>query len=103
MATTKEDQVVVAVPFDQAYQRVVTLLQGMKWTITTADPQAGVVTATTGVSLASWGETVTVRLAPAEGGGTTAYITSAARLKTNITAGGRNRKNVEAVASQLRI
>ncbi len=101
MATTKEERLMLPVPYEQAYQRALTTIQAMAWTITMADESRRLIEATTTLSLASWGEKVTVQLMPTEGG-TTVVISSAARLKTNMTARGRNRKNVEAVADQLR-
>jgi hypothetical protein len=102
MATTKDEEVLLGMPIDQAFQRTLATIQAMGWKVSAADQATGHVEATTSVSAFSWGEKVSVRLTPTEGG-TIALVQSAARLKTNVTARGRNRKNVEALANQLRM
>jgi hypothetical protein len=100
MATTKEGQVTLAVPADQAARRVLDAMQALGWPVKQVDEANSLIEATTSVSLASWGEKVSVRLASVDGG-TEVAVRSAARLKTNVTAAGRNRKNVEALIGRI--
>lgn len=98
---TKEEQVVLQVPYEEAYERVLATVETLPWKIRKADETNKVIEATTRFNPTSWGERVSTQFTPTDVG-TVVMITSQVRLKTNITAVRRNRKNVETLARRLK-
>lgn len=97
----KEERLVLHGPYAQAYERVLTTIETLPWKVRRADEVNMVIEATTRFNPMSWGERVSIHFAPTDDG-TVVTITSKVRLKTNIAAVRRNRKNVETLARRLR-
>lgn len=89
----------IAVPPEQVAQRAHQVLSAMQKVtgVTTSPPY---VKAKTGVSMASWGAKVSVHIEPAQGG-TAVRIRSECAIPLQLVDYGKNRKNVEQIASGL--
>lgn len=93
---------VIALPggYDAAFAATVEVLPTIKMSVRSADPQQGVIVASTGVSLASWGEDITIRLQPAEGGEAT-NLWMESKMKFGLVNWGKHEKNFQAIANAV--
>jgi hypothetical protein len=98
---TEGSQVVrLAAPYQEAFEATLQALPTISMGIRAADPQQGVITASTGVSLTSWGEDLTIRLGAAEDGhGTDLWMES--KMKFGLVNWGKHQKNFQAVANAV--
>jgi hypothetical protein len=98
---TEGSQVVrLAAPYQEAFEATLQALPTVSMSIRAADPQQGVITASTGVSLTSWGEDLTIRLGAAEDGqGTELWMES--KMKFGLVNWGKHQKNFQAVANAV--
>ena len=85
--------------FDVAVRVVAEDLDDM--TLRTADPDSGLIMATTPIGVVSWGEDVEVRVWPS-GPGTSAIGVESA-LKFGLVDWGRNRRNVDRVVAGINV
>jgi hypothetical protein len=98
---SKGSQVVLlSAPYAEAFEATLQALPTINMSIKGADAANGVITASTGISLASWGEDLTIRLAAAEGGqGTNLWMES--KMKFGLVNWGKHEKNFQAVANAV--
>lgn len=92
MPASKVETRVVSAPYDGVFQAVCAAAAAEAMTVTLADPAAGVVQISRGVSLATWGENLDVRLRPVPSG-TEVTINSA--LKFGLVDWGKNQQNID--------
>lgn len=88
--------VVLDAPYAQVFEAAVQALPTIKMSVRSADPQQGVIVASTGMSLASWGEDVTIRLGASEDGRST-NLWMESKMKFGLVNWGKHRKNFEAI------
>jgi len=93
---------VVSLPatYDASFAAAVECLPSVSMSVRSADPQNGVIVASTGMSLTSWGEDVTIRLQAAEDGSTT-NLWMESKMKFGLVNWGKHEKNFNAVANAI--
>ncbi|MBQ9139899.1 MAG: hypothetical protein IJX61_04775 [Ruminococcus sp.] len=84
-------------PIDTVYRAVLNAASTAHIKVEQADPYAYYIKLNMGVSLFTWGETVTVNLYAINDGRTSAIIVSKSNLGIEIAASSQNKKNVDKV------
>lgn len=95
MARTVTEHLSIPLPPEQVAAQAMHVLRTLPRLGSVSGP-GPVITTTTGVSWASWGERIEIRLAHGPGG-TAATVTSSSALPTQFIDWGRNRTNVAAI------
>jgi hypothetical protein len=93
---------VVTLPaaYAEAFEATLQVLPTINMSIRSADAASGQIVASTGISLASWGEDVYIRLGAAEdGGGTNLWMES--KMKFGLVNWGKHDKNFQAIANAV--
>ena len=99
MATSAEETRHFTHDYSTAFDATVAAIRSTGMSVTSADPTAGMITASASLSMASWGEDLNFRLWQEHDGRTAVQITSA--LKFGFVDWGRNQKNVDKVFEAL--
>jgi hypothetical protein len=86
-------------PKAQVWDALPGALQSVKMSVDSSDPAAGRIEASTGVSLSSWGENVSVQVGEAGPDKTT--VTVSTKLKFGLTGWGKLKKNINRVFDSL--
>jgi hypothetical protein len=100
MAANAEKMVYIDLPFEQVYLVLGTALTNMGAKIKSADQTSGVLTASRGASLSSWGETITISPYRTPRG-CSLKIKSECSLPTQIFDWGKNSENINRFAIEL--
>jgi hypothetical protein len=88
------------VPYQQAFDATAASLPAAKMTLRSADPQTGVIVASTGMSLTSWGEDVTIRLAASDDGAST-NLWMESKMKFGLVNWGKHDQNFNNVVAAV--
>lgn len=99
MARTVTEHLSIALPPEQVAAQAMHVLRTLPRIGSLSGP-GPLITATVGVSMASWGEKIEIRLAHGQGG-TVATVTSSSAMPTQFIDWGRNRKNVATIIAGL--
>ena len=85
--------------FNAAHQAI----EGLRYKLVASDPDRGTIRFSTGMSLASWGESLEARIAPVDPqqSATAVQLTSSGALPTLIGQGRRNRKVINRFFEEL--
>lgn len=84
---------------DQLFRAFTVALPAIGIAVRSVDAEQGVIRASGGVGLRTWGERIRITVAPAETGGSTAVVTST--LKFGLYDWGKNDERVEAIAAAV--
>jgi hypothetical protein len=86
--------------YDAAFAATAEVLPSISMSVRSADPQNGVIVDSTGMSLSSWGEDITIRLQAADDGqGTNLWMES--KMKFGLVNWGKHEKNFQAIANAV--
>ena len=96
---SKAETRVLSGTYDNVFRAVCDAAQAELMTVKSADPAAGLIRLSTGVSLTTWGENLDVNLRPAASNGVEVTIHST--LKVGLVDWGRNRQNIEKLFGRL--
>jgi len=92
-------------PFDAVFDGVVAVMPTIGFSLKSRDPVIGRITASTGMSLFSWGENLTIVVEKVDDGSTLVAIESALKVGINVAGAHRHAKNfnklIEALSSYL--
>lgn len=89
---SKTETRVVSAPYDGVFHALCAAASAEAMTVTLADPAAGVIQISRGVSLATWGESLDVRLRPVPSG---TEVTIHSALKFGLVDWGKNQQNID--------
>ncbi|MBM9458864.1 SHOCT domain-containing protein [Nocardioides sp. zg-536] len=78
---------------DWVFEALTRALRGLRWSIKSTDQYSRSVTFSTPMSGFSWGASMSASVIPSPEGGLV-RVGGAAKLRTNVTAGGAERKNI---------
>lgn len=87
--------------YDNVFANLLDVLDDLGMSVKSKDKVIGRVTASTGMSLFSWGENLTIVLQREGEGSTIVGIDSSLKLGTNIAGAHRHHKNFEKIISAL--
>ena len=97
--TTTSPEQTYPYPYAAVFDVVVAVLPRLPATISGADPATGIVTATTGAGMRSWGERLTVTVWEPAPGSTSVTIRSQTTFQ--LVDWGKNKKNIDAFTTAL--
>lgn len=98
MPASKYETRFVSAPYDGVFQAVCAAASAEEMTVTVADPAAGVVQMSRGMSLATWGENLDVRLRPFPTG---TEVTIGSALKFGLVDWGKNERNIATLFARI--
>ena len=96
MGTT--DARTFSAPYQQTFDAVVQTLPLSKFTVNAADPANGTIQASSGLSMGSWGETISLRVGAVDAATTTVTVESGAKFGMTY---GKNKRNVAKILDAL--
>ena len=88
-------------PYAQVFRTLVGVLPQHKMAVVSADEAGDLITAKTGMTLRTWGETLTIRLGSPDGGSTTDMVIES-NLKFGVAAWGKHQQNFDTILNALR-
>ena len=88
-------------PVDQVYTAAVYAVQSLKYNVRVADASTHSIQISFGMSLFSYGETMTVGCYEIEGGRTSVIFSSKSVLGTEIGSRSKNKKNIQKLISAI--
>ena len=95
MATS--ETITIDQPYAQVFRTLVGVLPQHKIEIVATDEAAGVITAKTGITMRTWGETIVIRLGSRDAGATTEMVIES-NLKFGLAAWGKHDKNFATIS-----
>jgi uncharacterized protein DUF2510 len=99
MATATEQTRAFQGSYESVFNAVATAAQANGWTISAADPSAGSLLVSAGMSMLSWGEYGEIRVAPAEPG--VVMVGVKFKLKFGLVDWGKTKKNVDRLFASI--
>ena len=88
-------------PVNVVYNAVIFAAQSLYYKIESADPSTLTICLSVSISFFTWGEKMTVKLYPIEGGRTSVIFTSKSNLGTEIAAKSKNKKNIQQLINAI--
>ena len=95
MATSKEVAHAYPADYPTVFDAVVKALQSLGMTVTAADQASGAIHVSSSMSMASWGENVSIQVGVDAAGHTQVTVRSA--LKFGLVDWGKNQKNIDTI------
>lgn len=87
-------------PYAEVFRSLVSVLPQHKIEVVSADEPSGTIHAKTGVTMRTWGETLTIRLGSPDGGATTEMVVES-NLKFGLAAWGKHDKNFATITNAV--
>ena len=99
MATATEETRAFQGSYESVFNAVCGAAQANGWTVSAADPSAGSLLVSAGMSMLSWGEYGEIRVAPAETG--VVMVGVRFKLKFGLVDWGKTKKNVDRLFASI--
>jgi flavin reductase (DIM6/NTAB) family NADH-FMN oxidoreductase RutF len=88
-------------PYDDVFSGLVAVLPEVGMTVKSQDKVIGRVTASAGMSLFSWGESIAIVVQPLDDKATIVGIESSLKFGANVAGAHRHQKNFESIIAKL--